>query len=578
MTPGPPATSLSLTQNGNTVTGTYFMAPVLYLVNGTVTGSTVSGTWVQPTDPVVPNDTGDFSFSMSADGSSFAGTWIRTGPGTGSGGSEPQGQGGSWTGTRPTPTPLPSPSPSASPSPFPSPSPTPTPTPTASPLRSLAVVAFGASPQSFLPPNSTTLSGSIVAQNFVPTDLRWTLTVSSPGFSRVFSGVGSSPLVPWNGAYSDRNPRVVVPGTYQCVLRATCAEGLAAEASTQVGVSVLLPTVKEISSKAIPLVDTSNEPITAPQYDSVSGARQPIALPSRHGSFENRVKVTIELIVPLDFEEQLLYTIWGEEPGTRRMLFTPTSVNFGRKAGVSRKQVDFVIDPPAGITRIPLVNWYFSRAGKPIDGGNFMGFTDSPILITLDMPRQPQKKPRIDVLTFAVDLAPRAEDEFTAAAYLTNGINGRAGFSYVPRRRHSEPGPSGRTEELIVSNFIPYNGRETLPEGNCEDFSALFQAAGASLGLPTELMRINRGILGVGFHTREVMPMGLEWRTTFLEFHQAGWLGNGIFEPTYHLGGPGNPILPVGLDALTYRTLLQDTTQQGDLYRVLPLGTVKRVK
>lgn len=72
---------MQLSQTGDHVNGTYnFKGGV---VDGTVRGNILSGTWTQT------NSNGVFSFSWSSDGKSFSGTWTGT-----------DGSTGPWTGQR----------------------------------------------------------------------------------------------------------------------------------------------------------------------------------------------------------------------------------------------------------------------------------------------------------------------------------------------------------------------------------------------------------------------------------------------------------------------------------------------
>lgn len=73
-----------MTQTGGAVTGTY--SHDAGSLKGTVTGNTLKGTWVES------DDKGTFTFTLSADGKSFKGSWQETEP-------DP-GQGGGWDGTK----------------------------------------------------------------------------------------------------------------------------------------------------------------------------------------------------------------------------------------------------------------------------------------------------------------------------------------------------------------------------------------------------------------------------------------------------------------------------------------------
>lgn len=73
-----------MTQSGSTVTGTY--SHDVGSLQGTVSGNKLTGTWVES------DDKGTFTFTLSADGKSFKGSWKETEP-------DP-GQGGGWDGTK----------------------------------------------------------------------------------------------------------------------------------------------------------------------------------------------------------------------------------------------------------------------------------------------------------------------------------------------------------------------------------------------------------------------------------------------------------------------------------------------
>ena len=113
-----------LTQSGNTVTGTYEYHSGL--VNGTALEAMLSGRWDE--DAETPGGDGGFVWTISADCSSFSGTW-----GFGSSSTDLE-----WNGTRRVSTTAPTPVATATPTPRPLPPPpaSPTPTPTTPPATS----------------------------------------------------------------------------------------------------------------------------------------------------------------------------------------------------------------------------------------------------------------------------------------------------------------------------------------------------------------------------------------------------------------------------------------------------------
>jgi hypothetical protein len=64
---------MKLTQKGNTITGTYTWDEGK--IEGTVSGTTLRGTWSESPSYSPPDDAGDFEFTLSADGNSFSGHW-----------------------------------------------------------------------------------------------------------------------------------------------------------------------------------------------------------------------------------------------------------------------------------------------------------------------------------------------------------------------------------------------------------------------------------------------------------------------------------------------------------------------
>ena len=64
---------MKLTQNGSSVTGTYTWDEGK--IEGTVSGSTLRGTWSESPSYAPPDNAGDFEFTLSSDGNSFSGKW-----------------------------------------------------------------------------------------------------------------------------------------------------------------------------------------------------------------------------------------------------------------------------------------------------------------------------------------------------------------------------------------------------------------------------------------------------------------------------------------------------------------------
>ncbi len=79
--------TMTLSQSGNAVSGTY--THDAGRIEGTASGSTVSGRWSEAPSYAGPSDAGTFTWTLSADGQSFSGKWTYDGGG-----------GGSWTGRR----------------------------------------------------------------------------------------------------------------------------------------------------------------------------------------------------------------------------------------------------------------------------------------------------------------------------------------------------------------------------------------------------------------------------------------------------------------------------------------------
>jgi hypothetical protein len=81
--------TMVVTQSGTSVTGTYTHDSGK--ITGTVSGNKLTGTWSESPSYSAPNDAGDISFTLSADGKSFTGSWRYGSSGSWSGG---------WNGTK----------------------------------------------------------------------------------------------------------------------------------------------------------------------------------------------------------------------------------------------------------------------------------------------------------------------------------------------------------------------------------------------------------------------------------------------------------------------------------------------
>lgn len=64
---------MELSQSGNQVTGTYEHNGGR--ITGTLSANTLSGTWSETPTYTAPDDAGDFTFTLAADGKSFSGEW-----------------------------------------------------------------------------------------------------------------------------------------------------------------------------------------------------------------------------------------------------------------------------------------------------------------------------------------------------------------------------------------------------------------------------------------------------------------------------------------------------------------------
>lgn len=411
-----------------------------------------------------------------------------------------------------------------------------------------------------------------------------TVDTRGPGISS-----GSNPLhvsLQWDGRDASNN---TVAGNYTWVASAnttTFANGGAVndgidsvQARLDGTAGILIASVKQISSSSIELLDVKNEKIKLPQYDYDQRKKDPIALPIRDAF--PVLNVTLSASLPPDGEPQA-YFFWGETASSE-IIFGPaqhTPIN-----GLNR--VTF----PVKVTQIAkhsVIHWYYA----PKSGGTIgsMGTTDSPIYVTLDTPREPQQRPRVDVVDFAVRQADQDKDELPVLQDLTEGIYYQNGFKYRDdtEARHTFDTPFG--QEFRVSTIIPGNPKFE-PEGSCQDFSNLFQVCGAALGVKGIAIRTIIGSRRVGLHILPVLPIGrADWleqdpndEDDYLSFHQAGWyFGNtspeaGIgtfYDPTYKMNRP-QPELPVNFDSERYKRLLFDPNRAGLYSPQLPDIPVK---
>lgn len=422
--------------------------------------------------------------------------------------------------------------------------------------RSLSIQNYQANPATF--EEMTTFTGSVVASDFTPTNLSWTLQCINKGtgaITRTFTGNGEDVNVEWDGTDSSGERAY---GSYNCLLTAICDEGLSATSTVSVTVSTPVPRVKTITSKMVKLVDRNNKNVKTPQYHEDRGRSNPIAVNSSLAS--PLMNVLLYCNVQGDGDEGT-YTIWGED-GSGNIVFAVKPVNFYKNR--RKVRVLFPITVPRRIAQHETIRWFFqSKFDSEVRP---MPPTDSPIYVILNAPLKPQAKPRTDVLEFAVGKARGTGDDVSALAALTDRIHFGSGFLY------DDNGPKtgswhtttrdvrGRKMLFRVSDFVDASQPGYEPRGNCQDFSNLVQVCAVAMGIPAEVRRIDCAL-----KTNSVKPVGQEWYRNGLvlsNFHQTAFYNSTIFDPTYQFNVDA-PVLPVGVTEAEYEELFWDRSGGG---------------
>jgi len=393
---------------------------------------------------------------------------------------------------------------------------------------------------------------------------------------------GSNPLhvrLPWNGI-SDNNQAVtgnitwvVTANTTSYVSGGPVNDGVAsAQARLDARIESKFFEIKKISASSVTMLDVHNQPITLPQYDSDLRKKEPIALPI-HDAFP-LIRVQIQATLPPDGEPHAYY-VWGEAPdGTK--IFGPGQLT--PVPGLNQVDMVVLVDK---ITMYPQIKWYYI----PKEGGEigFIGTTDSPVYVILDSPQEPQLKPRVDVVDFAVATQKGNNDtrnELRITSFLATRIHTSSGFLYdrdTDPHHTTQRDNTGLRLDFTVSNFLDYPGNVNLDnKGNCQDFSNLFQVCSAALGLqPITVRRIDGP-----FHFRRVLPVGFsDWfenpKGYVLDYHQVGWSTSQttVFDPTYRLDDPrqADPRLPINMRLDEYQALLQDPHRDDEWTELAPV-------
>ena len=408
--------------------------------------------------------------------------------------------------------------------------------------------------------NNTTI------RSFPPTvDLR------GPGTSS-----GSNPLhvsLPWDGldaanhTVSGNVTWAIAAKTTDYVLGGPVNDGIdSAQATVNSSVNDgPRPRLVSFGCEEVTILDVKNNPVPVPQYDPGNRRRGPIALPMRAA----RIKATVRLGIWDDDRKDVQFLIQGRktlDPAGKNPIFGPKAVKFNAPA-VREKDFEFSVQVPQRIEKIEDIVWEYQKLKDGKEEWLQFTVSNSPIYVTWDKPRQPQREPRIDVLDFAVKAFITADqrtiDDVMLAKVLATHIYG-GGFLYDVGRPHHTVDISGQ-QGLIVSNFLTFPGNDGIidNQGNCLDFSNLFQVLGAALG--SENFRTS--YIDGEFIGRPVKPIGkpLDPAPGQINYHQVGWCtsSDSVFDPTYRLTLEDKITEFEALDVKRqrYRELLQDRSK-----------------
>lgn len=324
------------------------------------------------------------------------------------------------------------------------------------------------------------------------------------------------------------------------------------------------PRLVSFGCEEVTMLDVKNNPIPVPQYDPGRSRRGPIALPMRAA----RIKAIVRIGIRDDDREDTQFIIQGRKltslPG-RDPIFGPKVVKFNAPA-VREKDFDFPVEVPQRIEKIDDIVWEYQKLKDGKVEWLVFSVSNSPIYVTWDKPRPPQREPRIDVVDYAVEALfatdQRIVDDVVLAKALTTHIY-QGGFLYDVGRPHHTVDIGGQ-QGLIVSNFLTFPGNDNIDNGgNCLDFSNLFQVLGAALG--SENFRTS--YIDGPFIGRPVKPIGkpLDPAPGQVNYHQVGWCNSSdsVFDPTYRLTLEDGFTEFEALDVKRhkYRELLQDRSK-----------------
>lgn len=413
----------------------------------------------------------------------------------------------------------------------------------------LSIKNAKATPEQFTPPDqSTMISATIVTQGFEPDVLQWELIITGSS-GEVKRSVGTAKAISeiWNGYNPTGNFSGY--GNYNFVINATATyQGQTFNATTSGTVKIVPPTstVKRIEYKNSQKLTFDGDTID-PIYDS-GGTNNEVCYNRDKNGATADVSFSSEYSFPVD----TYYEVWATSERDH-ITFEKTLVKFVQSAKTASSEFNLALST-LPVQKIEKLTWYYRPLSFISDVTSEQ--TDSKLYITLFEPLHPfQSRMVLEVLIIACEVGESAETSDEAINIMVSNLYnwlslpGNIEGKYDIQRTHVfKWGQNFRLKAFLKDQI----------GGNCADSSCLYQCCCAALGVPMELIKVEKGgWFNPKFELNNFIFFGWsEPASAKLDYHQLGYsYTSAAYDPTYK-SAAYMPYFAVGSDPIAYLSWL----------------------
>jgi len=423
--------------------------------------------------------------------------------------------------------------------------------------KNLTIENAKAEPPEFHRGESTEITANIVPNpiTWAPTNLVYTVTIKDIMLEPVIEFTKHDTLEVnevWDG--KDSNGDYVGYGEYKVEIKVECDESVTATKTFEVKVVPVTPTVKRINFYlgSFRLTEDGKKKIK-PIYDRDKEISNPICY-SRDTQLIKRANVKFGIDSASD--KTIEFDVWAQSPDGK-IIMEKKRISFRPHSKISKGNKFKVLLNNMPIQKFDKFIWFCEPVGiEPLMTIN-IGETEFPFYVIFKSPIKPFKKEaRLDILDYVMNMAENSATEEQARIKIVKWIYNEGGFKYDKNTA------SRFTGEWGVNNMTFYFQRikDGYREGNCVDFSNLFQVCCASIGVKAMVRRISgpfafRPILPIGWEflygwvgTADPWPAGKNiGKNMPFGFHQVGCFEKDkVYDPTLKVNKSAS-ILPISM-------------------------------